>query len=311
VPSISVVIPSYNHPDQIRQCVHSVLRQEYTGTVEIVVVDSSPAAVQQRVADRLEGLPNLKLIRLDRQTFPGTARNVGVEHASGELIAFIDADCRAEAGWLATISENLRPGTMLAGVILNGTPESGTGTSSYLVEFNEFLPFVGKQREIAAAPTCNLAVYRNEFMDLGGFTDDRAFEDFLFCNHFRDAGGRIIQLNALRIRHMNKTELTDIVRNQHLLGRHSAIVRRKHGLPPRAVFRNPRLAYALAPYRFFRILRRVSSAGQLGPFLRNLRTIIHLLREWSVGFHAGAQDSAPRTPQPQSRTRHLTPDNQL
>jgi glycosyltransferase involved in cell wall biosynthesis len=288
VSTISVVIPSYNHPDNIRQCVDSLLGQSGAGNFEVVVVDSSPAEVQQRVEERLGGLDRVKLVRRKQQTFPGTARNIGVDQATGEIIAFIDADCIAEPDWLATIRSSIERGMMLAGVILNGTPQDRNGTSSYLVEFNEFLPFKQRRRFIAAAPTCNLAVYKDDFLRLGGFTDDRAFEDFLFCRKFTDSGGRIVQLNELRIHHMNKTVLSDIVRNQRLLGRHSALVRQRHGMPPQAVFRRPRLAYALVPYRFTKILSRARRAGQLWPFLRNARTIAYLLLQWTHGFYTGA-----------------------
>jgi GT2 family glycosyltransferase len=156
------------------------------------------------------------------------------------------------------------------------------------VEFNEFLPFRGRRRTIAAAPTCNLALFRKDFERVGGLSDDRAFEDFLFCRKFTAAGGRIVQLSALRIRHMNKTELAPIADNQRMLGRYSALVRRQHGMPPRAVFQYPRLAYGLAPYRFTKILNRVRRAGQLRPFLANARTIGYLILQWTHGFYAGA-----------------------
>lgn len=291
--AISVIIPSYNHPDKIRQCVDSILRQDFTGGFEVVVVDSSPRQTQLEVERRLSELDNLTLIKLQRQTFPGTARNVGVESSGGETIAFIDADCIAEDHWLHAIASHIAPGKMLAGVIENGTEEDVMGTCSYLVEFNEFLPFEGRERPIVAAPTCNLAVSRRDFVRTGGFTDDRAFEDFLFCRKFTEGGGRIVQLSDLRIRHMNKTAITDVARNQRLLGEYSARVRKRHGLPPRFLFRLPELAFGLPLYRYARILGRVRKTNYLKRFLSYTPIVIYLLAQWSLGFYAGARGSHP------------------
>jgi glycosyltransferase involved in cell wall biosynthesis len=88
-PSISVVMPAYNAGRYIAEALSSVLAQEYRPQ-EIIVVDDGSTDDTAAVAAAIEGV----------RCFPiphggiGAARNAGVEAATGELLAFLDADDR-------------------------------------------------------------------------------------------------------------------------------------------------------------------------------------------------------------------------
>lgn len=99
-PSISVVVPLFNKGRFIEDALRSILSQTVP-VHEIVVVDdgSTDSGAQQveAVAD-----PRISLIR---QTNAGVsvARNTGIEAASGDLIAFLDADDRYRPGFFDSI----------------------------------------------------------------------------------------------------------------------------------------------------------------------------------------------------------------
>lgn len=84
----SIVIPSYNRRQLLRKALDSVLAQTFTDYEVIVVDDGSTDETQQVVISYGER------VRLFRQqnTGPGAARNVGVSHAHGDYIAFLDSD---------------------------------------------------------------------------------------------------------------------------------------------------------------------------------------------------------------------------
>lgn len=88
VPLVSVVIPSYNAERWIKSTLDSVLAQTHSD-IEIIVVDDG--STDDTVAVISEFFPSVKLIT---QTNSGVAaaRNKGIENASGEWIAFLDAD---------------------------------------------------------------------------------------------------------------------------------------------------------------------------------------------------------------------------
>jgi glycosyltransferase involved in cell wall biosynthesis len=85
-PQVSVVIPAYN-PKWLDAALDSVRHQTFKSWELIVVDDGSPEPVRPSVVD------DVVLIR-QRNGGPGGARNTGVRHARGSLVAFLDADDR-------------------------------------------------------------------------------------------------------------------------------------------------------------------------------------------------------------------------
>lgn len=286
---MSVIIPSYNHPQKIRECIRSVLAQNFSKTYEVIVVDSSTEANQLALEQFCATDERITLIKRTQQTFPGIARNIGVEAATGKVLAMIDSDCVAEKDWLANIYANMTGGVILTGVVQNGTEDDVLGTCSYLVEFNHFLEPAQEKKEIHGAATCNFAIRKDEFERVGGFTGDRAFEDILFCEKFKSLGGKIMQVRSIRISHVNKTELADIRANQQMLGRFSAIIRREQHMPPQLIFQYPVLAFLLVGFRYASIFSRVVRDKHIVKFLLYTPIILYLIVHWSIGFYRGAK----------------------
>ena len=89
VPKVSVVIPLYNTERYIRECINSVLQQQFDDFEVLVVDDGSTdrsARYVQQFADH-----RVRYIFQENRGLPG-ARNTGIRHARGDYIAFLDAD---------------------------------------------------------------------------------------------------------------------------------------------------------------------------------------------------------------------------
>lgn len=90
-PRLSVIVPAFNVEDYLAESVDSILAQSYRD-LEIVVVDDGStdgtAAVARDYADRLS---NVRVVTTPNRGL-GAARNLGIRHARGELIAFVDSD---------------------------------------------------------------------------------------------------------------------------------------------------------------------------------------------------------------------------
>ncbi|MEZ0123223.1 MAG: glycosyltransferase family 2 protein [Candidatus Reddybacter sp.] len=88
---ISAVIPTYNNADYIEEAIHSILGQTHP-VAEIIVVDDGSS---DNTATLIEALKQkserLIYIKQDNQG-PSSARNRGIDAASGDWIAFLDAD---------------------------------------------------------------------------------------------------------------------------------------------------------------------------------------------------------------------------
>lgn len=94
---VSVIIPHLNTPELLARCLASVAAQRLDhGRAEIIVVDNGSTLPFDAVrAD----FPDVRFL-VEPTPGPGPARNHGVAMASADILAFTDADCRADAGWL-------------------------------------------------------------------------------------------------------------------------------------------------------------------------------------------------------------------
>jgi glycosyltransferase involved in cell wall biosynthesis len=88
VPLVSVIIPTYNRAEMVRQAVASVEAQTYRD-FEIVVVDDGGT---DDTGAGLAAIPELRLVRHARRRGVSAARNTGVAAARGQWLAFLDSD---------------------------------------------------------------------------------------------------------------------------------------------------------------------------------------------------------------------------
>jgi glycosyltransferase involved in cell wall biosynthesis len=100
-PFVSVVVPARNAEDTIEDCLAALLATEYPeDRREIVVVDNGST-------DRTAAIAQSHPVRVVREPGRGVsrARNRGIAESSGEIVAFLDADCVVEPQWLAEIAD--------------------------------------------------------------------------------------------------------------------------------------------------------------------------------------------------------------
>jgi glycosyltransferase involved in cell wall biosynthesis len=103
---ISVVVPVYNSPNGVRVTLEALVKQDYPrDAFEIIVVDNrssdeTPHVVEEYVK-AYEGL--VRLYHQNDVQSSYAARNTGIEHARGQIIAFVDADMWMDENWLAAV----------------------------------------------------------------------------------------------------------------------------------------------------------------------------------------------------------------
>ncbi len=286
--TVSVVIPSYNSARTIRDCLRAVLDQTQPAE-EVIVVDSSddetPAIIR-------EEFPQVKLIHLPEKTLPGGARNIGVEQAKGEVIAFTDADCEPTCAWLEHLVGGL-DGDGVVGAVgtIDGPPdEKPAAFVDRILEFSEFLPGA-RRRYLRAGPTCNLATTREDFQRAGAF--DTGFfpgEDTVFCYKLTGNGGRLRLVRPARVVHHSRDAWDLVEAHQERLGRAFVWSRTAHeGLPGARLLRVRGAPAMLAAYKLARVAMRLAAAHpKMG--LRALRHASHILRGlqwWHSGLRQG------------------------
>ncbi len=169
VPFVSVVVPHLDQPEALAACLRSLADQRYPAhRFEIIVVDNGSQSSPRAIVESTRGA------RLEAETArgPGPARNRGVAVARGEILAFIDADCSADPGWLEAIAQHFSSapeGTVLGGDVRVAVSDPGAPT---MLEAYESV-FAYRQREYIEqqhfSGTGNLAVARRDFDRVGPF----------------------------------------------------------------------------------------------------------------------------------------------
>ena len=169
---VSVVIPCYNYGDKVGRAIESACNQTVKPLEIIVVDDGSDQVESDRALDAVavarRKFPELE-IRLVAKDNGGvaTARNVGVQEATGRLICCIDADDAIEPDFLSycqrAFSEDRSLGIAYTG-ILAIDKDSNQEVSKWPPEFN-YGDQVNRYNQI---PTC--CVYKKEMWErLGGY----------------------------------------------------------------------------------------------------------------------------------------------
>lgn len=87
-PVVSVIIPTYNHPQWLNQAIESALNQSYPSVDVIVVSDGTPTNEVLQAAARY---PLVRFLQQDHYG-AGAARNTGLAASKGEFIQFLDDD---------------------------------------------------------------------------------------------------------------------------------------------------------------------------------------------------------------------------
>jgi glycosyltransferase involved in cell wall biosynthesis len=89
-PLLSVVIPTWNRAQLVREAIRSALVQR-EGEVEVIVVDDASTDATAALLEREFG-DRVCVLRLEHRRGPGGARNAGAHLARGEFAAFLDSD---------------------------------------------------------------------------------------------------------------------------------------------------------------------------------------------------------------------------
>jgi len=166
--SVSVVVPVRDGLPWIDEQLRALAGQQCDADWEVVVADNgSTDGTRATVEDWAVRHPHIRLVDASGRPGPAAARNTGVAAASGQMLAFCDADDVVQPGWLTACVEVLARADAAAGTFdftsLNGGPISS--------------PVVAATRQLAFLPAAlgaNLCVRRTAFEAVGGFTEDLA-----------------------------------------------------------------------------------------------------------------------------------------
>lgn len=109
MPVVSMIMPAFNSETTIQSSIDSVVNQSFRDLELIIVDDGSTDRTKEIINQNLQQDPRIKFIQV-HQAGPGGAKNVGIDHAQGQYIGFIDSDDLLDVDFIIAGVERLQAG---------------------------------------------------------------------------------------------------------------------------------------------------------------------------------------------------------
>jgi len=246
LPEFSVVIPTYG-PAPFLSSVLSALNSQQHRDFEVIVVDNNPTP-KAKAGLECKTRQSLRLIH-DEQLGLSRARNVGVDHARGEYVAFLDDDAIPDPEWLFELAIGIPKyqATVAGGCVQLQMPNqvprwfdpAVRPMLSELVYSGRDIPEISLSQYIVGA---NMCIARKAFEKAGGFRVGfgrvgrvlRSHEEVEFCRRLQRFGYRISFLARACVHHQIpavRLRRSFLLRRAYWQGRSDVLLEMAHGRP--------------------------------------------------------------------------------
>jgi O-antigen biosynthesis protein len=284
-PRVSVVVCACNAAGTIDDCLSSLGRLTYPD-VEIIVVDDGSSDGTGGLARRY---PFARVLEIPNGGL-SAARNVGLHAATGEIVAYTDADVRVDADWLTYLVQPLLTTNVVGSGGPNVVPEDDPWIAQCVGRAPGAPTHVMLDDRVAEhVPGCNMAFRREALLAIGGFDPIyvRAGDDVDVCWRLQARGGRIGFAPAAWVWHHHRASIGAYWRQQVGYGEGEAWLQHRH--PDK--FAAGSMIWQGRIYSSLPFVRRLTR--------RRVNTGVWGLASFPSVYHSGADPlaSLPHTPQ--------------
>jgi glycosyltransferase involved in cell wall biosynthesis len=217
--TVSVIIPVKNEAGKIATCLEAVFAQTHP-PYEVIVVDGH--STDDTVLNA-QAFP-VKVFYEDYRTRAG-ANQIGIEHATGDFIAFTDADCIPQKDWLEKLLKEFREGIVgVGGGIINlgdGTWERSVNlaVSTFLGSANSVQGrFFKEKRFVRSISGCNSMYRKSDIENVHGFDVTLGTAEDTELNSRLLNTGKLIYTPDAIILHNHNRGIKDFARRMYQYG---------------------------------------------------------------------------------------------
>jgi glycosyltransferase involved in cell wall biosynthesis len=254
---VSIIIPVYNDPQGIQTTIESLCDQT-ASNYEVIIVDNGSTDNTASVVRRYATNDSIRLASETEIQSSYAARNTGIDHATGNVLGFIDSDMWVEDNYVesikTTVDDRESPYVGCHVEIIAGerSVERYNATTGF--------PIARYIKQDQFAPTCCLAVHRSVFNQVGKF-DERLTSggDLEFGKRVAAAGFKQVYEPEITLYHPARKRLRELIAKQRRVARGKEQLRRYH--PNRFNHRSlvhPR-NFAVSPWKF---MKRIDGEAQ-------------------------------------------------
>lgn len=232
---ISVVMPVYNESVNIVDALNALYRNSVLPD-EVIVIDGG--STDNTVQLIKEKFPQVIVFNNPRKN-AAAGRNVGINVAQGDIIAFTDGDCIVDDYWIENILKAFENNNIdgLGGKVLIAEPinhiEEFWGNLAWklIMNFGDEPYNVDKCTLNDAFVTANCAYKRELLFKLEGFSNWFAnnAEDVDFCWRAIKSGAKLMYTPDVQIHAHNVTTIKDVAKKSFRNGYSSSKLQKKYG----------------------------------------------------------------------------------
>ncbi len=215
-PKVSVIMPVVRS-DLGAQALESLFKQKYAGEIEIIVV----GACADELANQWPIIPvNYGLIR-----DPGKARNLGALYATGEILLFLDDDCKVLEYWVEQNVQALKqPEVGAVGACIRSQSPTFLARSTDYINFGYYQHNRSMDITVASA---SMSITKEVFNAIKGFDETKQYgedEDVDLCYRIQQLGYRTVYNPNIKVIHNHRREtLSKILSHNHKHGKFSGL----------------------------------------------------------------------------------------
>ena len=216
-PAVSVVVPTYNRGDRIRECLDALRAQRTERPYEILVVDDGSTDDTASVVQRC---PPVRLIRQENAG-PAKARNRGVAEARGDVVLFTDDDCVPEPDWIERMTTPFEDPRVAGVKGAYRTRQRALIARFVQLEYEEKYDRLRRYRSIDFVDTYSAAFRRRVFLEAGGYDTDfpvASVEDQEFSFRLAAAGHDLRFVPEAKVWHTHVDTVAAYVRKKFKIG---------------------------------------------------------------------------------------------
>ena len=218
----SIVLPTFGRPDEVRECLESLILQTYPH-FEVIIADGSPADDVRPEAALLEDRLTLRVI-YEKYLPVSDARNRGAREAKGDWLVFLDSDCIIPADYLQKVNDGLDR----EGFDVYGGPDAAHESFTDVqkaISYSMTSLFTtggirGKKNHVGRFHPrgFNMGMSRSAFFAVNGYSDLRCGEDIDLSIRLIEAGFKTGLLTEAYVYHKRRTDFKKFYRQVYRFG---------------------------------------------------------------------------------------------
>ena len=212
---VSIIIPVYNDPDGLDDTLSSLVIQDYPNDeLEIIVVDNGSGDLTLEIAKNFERkYPKIINVEVEDQIQGSyAARNMGIKHAKGDILIFIDSNITVYQDYVSRVVQKFKNSSVdYLGCNVKMLKREKTIASKY-----NFLNGFNIKKAIENdhyTPTCNLSIKKRIINELGVF--DERLEgggDFEFGQRVYERGFELGYANEIILHHPTRHTYLSLIK---------------------------------------------------------------------------------------------------